>query len=245
MAFLPRPPETRDEEMIAAQTPAIEAELTDVERVEIVVRELNTGFRKLGPVGPAVSIFGSARVGEEAPAYALTRETARQFGQAGFAVITGGGPGLMAAANRGAKEAGVESVGLNIELPFEQHMNEWVTLPIDFHYFFTRKMMFVRFASGFVAMPGGYGTLDELFEALCLIQTGKARNFPVVLIGTEFWAGLREWLHEKVLGSGHLVAADLEEFTITDDPEEAVHVITVGAGRQGLQPRPPAPPVGF
>lgn len=245
MAFLPRPPATRDEEMIASQTPAIETELTDVERISLVVRELSAGFTALGKLGPAVSIFGSARTPPGSPTYALAQETARRFGEAGFAVITGGGPGVMEAANRGASEAGATSVGLNIELPFEQRTNDWVGLPLDFHYFFTRKLMFVRYACGFVVMPGGYGTLDEMFEALCLIQTGKAQHFPVVLVGTEFWSGLRDWLHGSVLGSGFITAIDVEEVEITDDPEEAVRIVASGAAKQGLQPRPPAPPVGF
>ena len=149
-------------------------------------------------------------------------------------MITGGGPGIMEAANRGARDAGARSVGLNIELPFEQRGNDYADVALEFHYFFTRKLMFVRYAVGFVVFPGGFGTLDELFEALTLIQTGKVTNFPVLLVGGEWWDGLLDWMRERLLGSGKVAAADLDLIRATDDPEEVVRVVCAGAQRQGL-----------
>ena len=172
-------PATPDEELLGAERPAVATERTEEERLERIREELVAGYEALGGLGCAVSIFGSARTPRDHPDYALARETARRLGEAGFAVITGGGPGIMEAANRGAKESGVTSVGLNIDLPFEQGANAYQDIALRFHYFFTRKLMFVRFASAFVVFPGGFGTLDELFEALVLIQTGKIRHFPV------------------------------------------------------------------
>src|SRR5207244_4634432 len=189
----PRAPATHDEELLGAESPAVIATHSDAERLVRVHDELETGFRMLAGLGKAVSIFGSARTAADDPAYARARRTARLLGEAGFAVITGGGPGIMEAANLGAREAGARSVGLNIELPFEQEMNLYVDLPLRFHYFFTRKLMFVRYACAFVVFPGGFGTLDELFEALTLIQTGKVRHFPVVLVERAYWRGLLDW----------------------------------------------------
>jgi uncharacterized protein (TIGR00730 family) len=152
-------------------------------------------------------------------------------------VITGGGPGTMEAANRGAQDAGALSIGLNIELPFEQGMNPWVELGLEFHYFFTRKVMFVRYASGFVGFPGGFGTLDELFESLTLIQTGKIRNFPVILVGREYWRGLLEWVVDRPLGENKISVEDVQLYTLTDDPDEVSEVLQSAAHRQARQPR--------
>jgi uncharacterized protein (TIGR00730 family) len=181
-----------------------------------------------------VSVFGSARTPEDHPDYALSRSIGRSLGEARFAVITGGGGGAMAAANRGAQEAGAVSVGLNIELPHEQRLNDYVDLGIQFHYFFTRKLMFVRYACAFVVLPGGFGTLDELFEALTLIQTGRIRHFPVVLMGSDFWRGLVDWIRERLVEEAKLSAADLELVTLCDDPRAAVEAVREGARRQGI-----------
>ena len=184
-----------------------------------------------------MSVFGSARTPTDHSDYALARETARRLGDAGFAIITGGGPGIMEAANRGAKEAGVTSVGLNIDLPFEQGANAYQDIELRFHYFFTRKVMFVRFASAFVVFPGGFGTLDELFEALLLIQTDKIRHFPVVLVRSSYWAGLTDWLRERLVADGMIAPSDLDLLTVTDDPDEVVARVREGARRQGIQLR--------
>ena len=231
-----RPPATPDEELLSAERPAVAVEHTEQERLDRIQQELANGFEALAGIGRGVSVFGSARVAPNHPDYALARATARRLGEAGFAVITGGGPGIMEAANRGAQEAGATSVGLNIELPFEQGANAFQDISLRFHYFFTRKVMFVRYASAFVVFPGGFGTLDELFEALLLIQTGKIRHFPVVLVGTAFWAGLVEWLRERVAANALVGPTDVDLLTATDDPDEVVEVVKRGAERQGLQP---------
>ena len=176
-------------------------------------------------MGKAVSIFGSARTPESDPEYAQAHEFGRALGEAGFAVITGGGPGIMEAANRGAKDAGATSVGLSIELPFEQEQNRYVDLSLNFHYFFTRKVMFVRYASAFVVFPGGFGTLDELFEAATLRQTGKIRHFPIVLVGTAYWQGLVDWLSGPVLAGGKIAAQDVERLVLTDDLDEVLQLV--------------------
>ena len=232
----PRLPATPDEELLGAERPAVAVQRTEAQRLERIERELAAGFEALAGIACGVSVFGSARVAPEHPDYALARATARRLGEAGFAVITGGGPGIMEAANRGAQEAGATSVGLNIDLPFEQGANPYQDIALRFHYFFTRKVMFVRYASAFVVFPGGFGTLDELFEALLLIQTGKVRHFPVVLVGGAFWAGLVDWLRERLAANALIAPADLELFTTTDDPDEVVGVVKRGAERQGLQP---------
>jgi uncharacterized protein (TIGR00730 family) len=232
----PRLPATPDEELLGAERPAVAVEHTDQERLERIERELAAGFEALAGIRCGVSVFGSARVAPEHPDYALARATARRLGEAGFAVITGGGPGIMEAANRGAQDAGATSVGLNIELPFEQGANAFQDINLRFHYFFTRKVMFVRYANAFVVFPGGFGTLDELFEALLLIQTGKIRHFPVVLVGGAFWAGLVDWLRERLAADALIAPADLELFTTTDDPDEVVGIVKRGAERQGLHP---------
>jgi uncharacterized protein (TIGR00730 family) len=232
----PRMPRTLDEEIIGAQGAAVVSTLTDLDRIDRVERELRMGFDALAHVGAAASFFGSARTARDDPEYSLARETARLVGAGGMAVITGGGPGTMEAANRGAQDAGALSIGLNIELPFEQGMNSWVELGLEFHYFFTRKVMFVRYASGFVVFPGGFGTLDELFESLTLIQTGKVRNFPVILMGREYWRGLLDWIVERPLGENKIDAQDVELYTLTDDPDEVREVLLSAAHRQARRP---------
>ena len=187
--------------------------------------EFVEGFDTLAQLGPAVSVFGSARTTREDTYYKAAEETSRRLAEAGFAVITGGGPGIMEAANKGAAEAGGDSVGCNIELPFEQGMNAYVRTAINFRYFFVRKTMFVKYAEAFVIFPGGFGTMDELFEALTLIQTGKVRDFPVVLFGKQYWNGLLTWLRDTMLDDGKIHARDLDLLVITDSPEEAVDVI--------------------
>ena len=229
-----RTPATPDEELITAQEGAVEHEITDAQRLDRIRAELEMGFEALGGLHRAVSVFGSARTPEDSPEYALARDVGRRLGEAGFAVITGGGPGAMEAANRGARDAGATSIGLNIDLPFEQDDNRWLDVSLDFHYFFCRKVMFVRYANAFVVLPGGYGTFDELFEALCLIQTGKIRSFPVVLVGTDYWAGLVDWLRRQVLGEGKVSAADLDLFQLTDDLDEVVDVVLRAAAEQGV-----------
>jgi uncharacterized protein (TIGR00730 family) len=228
----PRMPQTLDEEIIAAQEAAVVSTLSDHDRIERISHELLMGFDALAHVGAAASFFGSARTSRDDPEYALARETARLVGEAGMAVITGGGPGAMEAANRGAQDAAAPSIGLNIELPFEEGMNPWVDLGLKFHYFFTRKIMFVRYASGFVVFPGGFGTFDELFESLTLIQTGKIRNFPVVLVGRAYWSGLIDWIRERPLGEGKILPEDAELYTLTDEPEEVRDILLSAAHRQ-------------
>ena len=229
----PYRPESPDEEILGAERSVVKTELTEPQRIARISRELERGFDALkGLCG--VSCFGSARVPEFDPRYEQARATGRLLAQAGFTVITGGGPGLMEAANRGAKEGGGTSVGLNIELPFEQGANPYQDIELTFHYFFTRKLMFVRYAIGFVVFPGGFGTLDELFEALVLIQTHKIRDFPVVLMGTEYWQGLRDWMHDRLAADLMVAAKDLDLVRATDDPDEAVDLIRSGAARQGM-----------
>jgi uncharacterized protein (TIGR00730 family) len=237
----PRVPVTADEELIGAEEAALLSTLTDAARVERIRDEIEDGFRALAHVGAAASFFGSARTHPHDPEYELARETARLVGEAGLTIITGGGPGVMEAANRGARDAGALSIGLNIELPFEQGLNEYVDIGLDFHYFFARKIMFVRYASGFVVFPGGFGTLDELFESLTLIQTGKIRNFPVILVGSDYWCDLFEWLRERVLGEGKISPGDLDLVTVTDDPAEVREKLMSAAHRQARASRRNAP----
>ncbi|MFM9128067.1 MAG: TIGR00730 family Rossman fold protein [Solirubrobacterales bacterium] len=223
-----------DRELFGAWAPAVPRERSDADRVALTAGEMAMGFSALSEIGPAISIFGSARVKEDDPLYEEARAIARRLGEAGFAIITGGGPGLMEAANRGARDAGALSVGLNIDLPYEQHLNPYVDLPLNFHYFYTRKLMFVRFACGFVVMPGGFGTIDEAFEAFTLIQTGKVEDFPVVLFGEAFWGGLRAWVRENLLGRGMIEENDLRAMLITDDVEDVVKECLDGALLQGF-----------
>src|SRR5215210_1314810 len=198
---------------------------TDPWRVLRIQSEFVEGFGALAELGRAVSVFGSARTSRDDPAYELAVEVGRRLAKAGYAVITGGGPGAMEGANRGAFEAGGVSVGLGIELPFEQGLNEYVDLGVNFRYFFARKTMFVKYAEGFVVLPGGFGTLDELFEALTLVQTQKVTSFPIVLLGTRYWGGLLDWLSETAQGMGTIGPKDLDLLTITDDVEEALRTI--------------------
>ena len=198
---------------------------TDSWRVFRIMGEFVEGFDTLARIGPAVSVFGSARTRPDHEYYQAAVETARLLVDSGFAVITGGGPGIMEAANRGAVDAGGVSVGCNIDLPFEQGMNEYVRIAVNFRYFFVRKTMFVKYAEGFIIFPGGFGTMDELFESLTLIQTGKVRNFPVVLYGRSYWQGMLDWIETAMLAEGKIHAADLKLLVVTDSPQEAVSVI--------------------
>ena len=198
---------------------------TDPWRVLRIQAEFVEGFGALAELGPAIGCFGSARTKPEDPTYAKGEEVGRKLTAAGFAVITGGGPGAMEAVNKGASEAGGVSVGLGIELPFEAGLNEWVDVGVNFRYFFARKTMFVKYAKGFVVLPGGLGTFDELFEALTLVQTQKVTRFPIVLIGSEYWSGLLAWLRDVALADGKIGQADLEMLQLTDDVDEAVQVM--------------------
>ena len=217
---------------------------TDPWRVLRIQAEFVEGFGALAGLGPAVSIFGSARTRPDSADYAAAQGLAASLARSGYAVITGGGPGIMEAANRGACEAGGVSVGLGIELPFEQGMNEWVDIGVDFRYFFARKTMFVKYAQAFVVFPGGFGTFDELFEALTLVQTGKVTSFPVVLMGTAYWGGLVAWLRETVLTEGKISAKDLDRFHVTDDVDEAVGLVDAGLrAHNGAAPVEWYPPV--
>lgn len=194
-------------------------------RVLRIQAEFVEGFGALAGLGPAVSVFGSARTPREDPDYALGEKVGGALARAGFAVITGGGPGAMEAVNKGACEAGGVSVGLGIELPFEQHINHWVDRAVNFRYFFARKTMFVKYAQGFIVLPGGFGTFDELFEALVLVQTHKVTLFPIVLLGSEFWQGMIDWLRGPVLARGMISPEDLDLVRITDDVDEAVKIV--------------------
>jgi len=198
---------------------------TDTWRALRILSEFVEGFDAMANVGPAITVFGSARTLPEDPVYELARTIARRLAEAGYAIITGGGPGTMEAANRGCREGGGLSVGCNIELPHEQGMNAYVDLGVEFRYFFARKTMFVKYADGFVILPGGFGTLDELFEALTLIQVGKVRHFPVVLVGRAYWAGLLDWIRDTLVTRGAVDAADLDLLRVTDDPDEVVGLV--------------------
>ncbi|HET7328984.1 MAG TPA: TIGR00730 family Rossman fold protein [Nocardioidaceae bacterium] len=198
---------------------------TDPWRVLRIQSEFVEGFGMLAELGPAISVFGSARTKPDEPDYADAERLGRELAGVGYAVITGGGPGVMEAANKGASQAGGISVGLGIELPFEAGLNEWVDIGINFRYFFARKTMFVKYAQGFVVMPGGLGTLDEVFEAVTLVQTRKVTSFPIVLVGSHYWEGLLDWLHRSVLASGRVSAHDLDLLQLTDSVDEAVQII--------------------
>jgi uncharacterized protein (TIGR00730 family) len=229
---MPREPRSLDEEIIGAQEAAVRSTLTDEDRIDRISQELRAGFDALAGIAAAASFFGSARTQPDDPDYKLARETARLVGESGLAVITGGGPGIMEAANLGAQDAGALSVGLNIELPFEQGGNPYCDIALDFHYFFARKIMFVRYASGFVVFPGGYGTMDELWEALTLIQTEKITEFPVVLVGTDYWRGLVDWVGQRMLDEGNIAPDDVELMQLTDDPAEVRDLLMSAAHRQ-------------
>lgn len=198
---------------------------SDTWRVFRIVGEFVAGFDTLAGIGPAVTIFGSARVLEDEPMYAAARSVGQLLARAGFATITGGGPGIMEAANRGAIESGGASIGVNIELPTEQGINGYVNIPLNFRYFFVRKTMFVKYAEGFIIFPGGFGTLDELFGALTLMQTGKLANFPIVLFGTAFWDGLLGWLESPLLVERKIDHTDRNMLIVTDDPAVAVRIM--------------------
>ena len=198
---------------------------TDPWRVMKIQSEFIEGFGALAQLGPAISVFGSARTTVDDPMYATAERLGKLLVEEGFAVITGGGPGVMEAANKGALEAGGVSVGLGIELPFEAGLNRYVDVGVNFRYFFARKMMFVKYAQGFVVLPGGFGTFDELFEALTLVQTQKVTSFPIVLLGRDYWSGLVDWIRGTVLPDGKITAADLDMFRLTDDIHEAVEVM--------------------
>ncbi len=228
-----RVPATADEELIYADSEKVLSELSEADRLRRIERELVVGFNELGKIGPAICVFGSARTPAHAPQYELARRLGRAIGEAGFAVITGGGPGTMEAANRGAQEADALSVGLNIELPHEQSINAYVDLGIEFHYFFTRKVMFLRYSEAFVVFPGGLGTFDELFEALTLIQTGKAVDHPVILQGSEFWTGLIDWIRSHPLAEGMLTQEDLAQAELADGVEDVMARLLSGVSAAG------------
>ena len=217
-------PTTTDERLLDSRGPSDWVH-TDPWRVLRIQTEFVEGFGTLAELGPAVSVFGSARILRDHPSYAAAVEVGRRLAERGFTVITGGGPGIMEAANRGAAEAGGVSVGLGIELPFEQGLNDYVNLGINFRYFFARKTMFVKYAQGFIVMPGGFGTFDELFEALTLVQTRKVTSFPVVLFGSDYWQGLLDWARGSVLSYGCIAERDLALLQVTDDIEEAVAIM--------------------
>jgi uncharacterized protein (TIGR00730 family) len=217
---------TKDEHLLTA--PVKESPdwiRADPWRVLRIMGEFVAGFDDLAELGPAVTIFGSARTEPDDPMYQQAVATARLLGEKGFTIITGGGPGIMEAANRGAAEAGAVSVGLGIELPFEQKMNEYVNLPLEFRYFFARKTMFLKYAQGYVIFPGGYGTMDELMESLTLKQTGKIQNFPLVMFGSEYWSGLFDWIRARMLAEGKIAPEDIDLMVLTDSPQEVVDVI--------------------
>ena len=206
-------------------------------RVMRIQSEFVEGFGALAEVGPAISVFGSARSKPGDRYYQLAVDVGRGLAEAGFAVITGGGPGSMEGANRGAHENGGLSIGLGIELPFEQGMNDYVDLGVNFRYFFARKTMFVKYAQGFIVLPGGFGTFDELFEALTLVQTHKVTEFPIVLIGTDYWRGLLDWIGGVVLDHGTIAAKDIDLLTLVDDPREAVAIMAAQRPSDGVPPR--------
>jgi len=229
---------TEDEELLQRkERPAFLD--SDPWRTLRILSEFVEGFEALAGLGPAVAVFGSARTKRDDPMYGLAREIGRSLGSRGLAVITGGGPGTMEAANRGCQEGGGLSVGCNIELPMEQSLNAYVDLAVQFHYFFARKTMFVKYSDAFVILPGGFGTLDELFEALTLIQTGKIRNFPVVLVGSSYWSGLLQWIRDVQLPAGAISQADVDLLKLTDDPAEVCEIVAAYV-RQHSGPAPGA-----
>jgi hypothetical protein len=216
---------TQDERLLEAPSPDAFTH-TDTWRIFRIMGEFVEGIDELAPITRGVSIFGSARTPPDSAQYLAAEETARLFARAGYEVITGGGPGIMEAANKGAFEAGGVSIGCNIELPFEQKPNPYQTTCINFRYFFVRKTMFVKYSNAFVIFPGGFGTLDELFEALTLIQTSKISNFPVVLFDSKFWGGMVEWIKTTMLNEGKVSLHDMDLFHVTDSPQEAVNIVT-------------------
>jgi uncharacterized protein (TIGR00730 family) len=240
-------PGTTDQRLLDTRGPSDWVH-TDPWRVMRIQAEFVEGFGLLAELPRAVSVFGSARTGPGTPEYSAGEQIGAALARAGYAVITGGGPGLMEAVNKGCCEAGGTSVGLGIELPFEQRINDYVDIGLNFRYFFARKTMFVKYAQAFVVLPGGFGTMDELFEALTLVQTGKVTSFPVILFGTTYWQGLLDWLRSTMLPDHKINAADLDLIHLTDDVEEAVRIIERAehGHDHGLAPRvvPPSSQVG-
>ncbi|HEY8821538.1 MAG TPA: TIGR00730 family Rossman fold protein [Dermatophilaceae bacterium] len=221
------PPTTADQRLLDNAGPPDWLH-ADPWRVMRIQSEFVEGFGALAELGPAVSVFGSARTKPDDPSYTMGVAVGKALVAAGYAVITGGGPGSMEAANKGALEAGGTSVGLGIELPFEQGLNRYIDLGVNFRYFFARKTMFVKYAQGFIVLPGGFGTLDELFEAVTLVQTRKVTSFPLVLLGTAYWGGLVQWLRQSAVETGTINASDVDLLHVTDDVDEAVHIIVSG-----------------
>jgi len=220
-----KPQEALEDRKLLDRPSRAETLQSDSWRVLRITSEFVAGFDHLADVYPAVSIFGSARTKLSNKYYDAAVRTAELIGKAGFAIITGGGPGIMEAANRGARQAGALSIGCNIELPFEQKINEFVDRAMTFRYFFVRKMMFVKYSEAFITFPGGFGTLDELFDALTLIQTQKVTNFPVILFGTEYWGGLIGWMREKVLAANNIVQEDVDSIHLVDEPEKVRDIV--------------------
>lgn len=219
------PSSTTDQRLLDTRGPADWVH-SDPWRVLRIQAEFVEGFGALAEIGPAVSVFGSARTRRGTREYDLGVEVGRRLALAGYSVITGGGPGAMEAANRGAREGGGTSVGLGIELPFEAGLNEYVDLGVNFRYFFARKTMFVKYAEGFIVLPGGFGTLDELFEAVTLVQTRKKTSFPIVLVGVDYWQGLLAWLQDSAVAAGTVSQVDVDLLHLTDDPAEAVRIVS-------------------
>lgn len=233
----PRSPQTTDEELIAADELAVLSVHSDAERIRRISAELDYAFALMRPVGHGITVFGSARTMAGSSEYETARTVSRMLGECGQAIITGGGPGAMEGANRGAAEAGARSVGLRIELPFEQGVNEWVDLDVRFKYFFCRKVCFVRYAAAFVVLPGGFGTLDELFETLCLIQTGKVFRRPVVLMDSRFWDGVIDWTQDQLVGRGLISPDDIDLMHVSDDLEEVVRLCCDASAAMVRRPR--------
>jgi uncharacterized protein (TIGR00730 family) len=229
-------PITEDEKLLQSGSDRDDFTRTDPWRVMRIMGEFIEGFDNLAHVERGVSIFGSARTHPDDPQYLAAQEVARLLAEAGFAIITGAGPGIMEAANKGAKLAGGVSIGCNIELPFEQGANPYVDTLVNFRYFFVRKTMFIKYSNAFIIFPGGFGTLDEAFEALTLIQTGKIYQFPVILFGRHYWAGLIRWLHSRVLGEAKISRGDLDLMLLTDDPREAAEAVIAAWQSQDKKP---------
>ena len=221
----PEPQLTEDQKLLDAPHEIGDFRRSDSWRVLRMTGEIIEGFDSLGDVTRAVAIFGSARTPPDSPYYAAARETAKLLAQADYAIITGGGPGIMEAANRGARDGKGRSIGCNIELPFEQQANPYIDTLVNFRYFFVRKTMFIKYSYAFLIFPGGFGTLDEMLEALTLIQTGKISHFPVVLFGKQYWGGLYDWLRDSVLAAGNIAEPDLQLIQLTDSPEEAAAAV--------------------
>ena len=230
-------PLTEDAKLLSAPGPRDDFTRTDPWRVLRMTGEIIEGFDALASVDKGVSIFGSARTSPDDPQYHAATEVARLLGEAGFSIITGAGPGIMEAANKGARIAGAKSIGCNIELPFEQGANPYVDTLVSFRYFMVRKTMFIKYSNAFICFPGGFGTLDELFEAVTLIQTGKIFQFPVVLFGTHYWAGLVRWLQSRVLSERKISPGDLDLLLLTDDPQEAAKAVIEAHAAQAKSPR--------